>query len=97
MLAATGGGRTGSCGVGVGGADRVEVEVVVGAVVEIDRREEKQVSANPSSPALGLGLGRVGQGRAWLGLGCAIPSFVMDCSYKVINFSEVKYCAQSKG
>ena len=35
-------------------------------------REDLLVSANPSSPELGLGLERAGQGRVGLGLGCAI-------------------------
>ena len=35
-------------------------------------REEQHYSAHPSSPNVEVWLGRAGQGRAGLGLGCAI-------------------------
>ena len=42
---------------------------------ESREREDLQVRAHPSSPELGLGLGRAGQGRVGLGLGCAIGNY----------------------
>ncbi len=41
-------------------------------MADLSREGERVVSAHPSSPESGLGLGRLGQGRVGLGLGCAI-------------------------
>ena len=46
------------------------------------------VSANSSSPELGLGLGRAGQGRVELGLGCAI----FLAFKKLSKVFMIKYC-----
>ena len=51
-------------------------------MIERDIKEEKQVSANPSSPRI-----RIGLGRAELGLGCAIIIKLVMGEYQVIQTS----------
>ena len=55
-----------------------------------------QVSANPSSPGLGVGLGRVGQGREGLGLGCAIRTLGNHPKLQIDNLGLLVFSTGAK-